>query len=368
MLNLEINKRFFKQIDYSIIILIYLLSIIGILVIYGSTSSIPQLKTIYIKQTIWLVISTIVFIVILFINYNDLKKILFLLYFANILLLIFLLFFGKAVHGSTSWFAIGSVRFQPSEIMKVITVIFLAMYLSEERDKGFLTIDNFGKPILITLLPMLLILKQPDLGTAIIFMPCLLVMLYLANAKIRPLILFILFLAVSASGVYPFLKTYQKERIFIFLNPGSDSLGKGYNIIQSQIALGSGKLLGKGWGHGTQTEFQFLPEHHTDFIFSSLIEQFGFIGGIFVLFLFYMLIQRSLNIAKESKDFFGSYMVIGLIMIVIVHIIMNIGMTSGLMPVTGIPLPFISYGGSSLLTMFVIYGLIINVKARQYMF
>lgn len=183
-----------------------------------------------------------------------------------------------------------------------------------------------------------------------------------------PLIIFLILLIVCGISSFPFLKEYQKERILIFLNPGSDSLGKGYNIIQSQIALGSGKLLGKGWHQGTQTALQFLPEHHTDFIFSSLVEQFGFIGGIVVLVLYFFLIKRSILIAKESKDYFGSYMLIGLISIVSVHIIMNIGMASGLMPVTGIPLPFISYGGSSLISMFTLFGLIINVKMRQYMF
>lgn len=368
MLKIHINKHLFRQIDYRLCLLIYTLSIIGIVVIYGSTASIPHLRGLYLKQFIWLGISTLAFALILCIDYTDLRKIIVFLYVANILVLVFLLVRGRSIHGSASWLAIWRFSIQPSEFMKFITVIFLAMIMSEEREKGYDRIEHFGKPLLVALIPMLLILKQPDLGTAAVFLPVLLVMLYAAKAKTRPLIIFIMVIVVGAIVVFPFLKSYQKERIFIFLNPGSDSLGKGYNIIQSQIALGSGRLFGKGWCQGTQTALQFLPEHHTDFIFSSLVEQFGFIGSAIVIFLYYGVVQRSVAIAKASKDFFGSYMVVGLITIVGVHTIMNVGMASGMLPVTGIPLPFISYGGSSLLSTFIIFALIVNVRIRQYMF
>ena len=222
--------------------------------------------------------------------------------------------------------------------------------------------------MLLVAVPTLLILKQPDIGTAALFLPALFIMLFICGARKRVLItLMVLFLA-GAGAMYPFLKPYQKQRIAIFLHPGSDALNRGYNIIQAKIALGSGQLMGKGWKKGTQTALQFLPEHHTDFIFSSLGEQFGYLGCMGLLMLYGVLIARGIRIARDAQDFFGCYLVIGLLAIFVIHILVNVGMSVGLLPVTGLTLPFISYGGSSLLTNFLLFGLVVNVGMRKFMF
>jgi rod shape determining protein RodA len=284
-----------------------------------------------------------------------------------VVLLIILLVRGMTIKGSASWFTFGKIRMQPSEFTKLAVVIVLAAYFST-RTLRIQRLAHVVVPVLLVAVPTLLILKQPDIGTASLFLPVLFIMLFICGARKRVLItLMVLFLA-GASAAYPFLKPYQRERIEVFLHPGSDALNRGYNIIQAKIALGSGQLTGKGWKQGTQTALQFLPEHHTDFIFSSLGEQSGFIGCMGLLVLYGILIARGIGIAREAQDFFGCYLVMGLLSLFVIHILVNIGMSVGLLPVTGLTLPFISYGGSSLLTNFLLFGLIVNVGMRKFMF
>lgn len=363
------NKRIFKWFDWGLFAGIVSLSIYGILIIWGSTHNVPGLKNYPNKQVIWLLISFVVFIIILFVTYKKIIRYAPVFYILLATLLTLLLIFGDPIKGSNSWVKIGGLRFQPSEFMKIIVVILLADHLSKKFGR-INKIKDLFIPCIIVGIPFALILKQPDLGTASIYIPILFVMLYLACSRKRLLIFLIMFGIIASISAYPLLKNYQKDRIKVYLGIGKEKKKRGsaYNIIQAEITLGSGRLFGKGFGKGTQTEFQFLPEHHTDFIFSSLGEQFGLLGCILLLLLYLYVIRRVINIIKESEDCFSVLLISGLLTIFITHIIMNIGMNVRILPVTGLPLPFMSYGGSFLLSNYIIFGLIINLKIRRFMF
>ena len=361
------DRRYFKHFDYVILALIALLTLIGILTIMGSTVNLSRLHSFGKRQILWLGVSMVAFGFVIAVDYRVLGRFAFLFYSVINVCLVYLLIKGYAIKGSASWIAFGSVRFQPSEFAKIAVALFLATHLQDRMGKIYYLRDIFI-PCLIVFFPMCLVILQPDLGSAAIFVPILLTMLFAAGMRRKLIVLMVLCGIIGVAGTYPFLKPYQKQRIIVFLNPGHDPLGKGYNLFQSQIALGSGKLTGKGWQKGTQTALQFLPEHHTDFIFSSYCEQFG-VGAAFVLFLaFVILVVRSLAVALEAGDTFGALLVIGLLSIFISHLLLNIAMTVGLFPVAGVPLPFISYGGSFLLASFITFALICNVGMRKFMF
>lgn len=365
--SIQIDRRLLKHFDFLILILIVLLSVLGIVVMYGSTHAIPHLQGIAKRQAVWVLVGLLGFAVALSFDYRHLKRLAYVLYAICILLLVILLVRGMTIKGSASWFSFGAIRMQPSEFTKLAVVVVLAAYLSD-RTLRIQQMRHVVLPVLLVGLPTLLILKQPDIGTASIFLPVLFIMLFISGARKRVLITLLVVFLACAGAAYPFLKPYQKQRIAIFLNPGSDALNRGYNIIQAKIALGSGQLTGKGWGHGTQTALQFLPEHHTDFVFSSLGEQFGYVGCLGLLLLYGIVVGRGIRIARDAQDFFGCYLVIGLLAIFVIQIVVNVGMSVGLLPVTGLTLPFISYGGSSLLTNFLLFGLIANVEMRKFMF
>lgn len=363
------NKRFFKWFDFNLFSMILIVSLFGILVIYGSTHNIPSLQGYAYKQLFWLAISLVAFFGILMLDYKKILLFTPFFYFLLLGILAFLLFFGSTIKGSSSWIKIGSIRFQPSEFMKIAVVIMLADYLSKRFGK-INRITDLIIPCLIVGLPCMLILKQPDLGTAATFIPVFFTMLYLAGTKKRLLVFLVLFGIAGSASAYPLLKPYQKERIKVYLGVEKEKKSKGtaYNIIQAEITLGSGRFAGKGFGKGTQTEFQFLPEHHTDFIYSSLGEQFGFLGCLLLMLFYVYIIKRVFGIIKESEDVFSVLLIAGLIVIFITHIALNIGMNVQLLPVTGLPLPFMSYGGSFLLSMYVLFALIVNLKLRRFMF
>jgi rod shape determining protein RodA len=298
------------------------------------------------------------------VDYRWFRRLAWPLYGILILALIGLLIRGEAIKGARSWYDLGPVSLQPSEPGKIIVALALARYLSA-RSGRFRSLRHTIVPIAIAGLPMALILAQPDLGTAMVLAPLAGSMFWAAGLRKWVVALFVLAgIAVAAAG-YPHLKPYQKERIMTFLNPEADPRGKGYNIIQAQTALGSGQILGKGWGRGTQTAFKFLPEYRTDFIFPTVGEQFGFVGCAAVLGLLTLLILRMTWLATKAQNMFGVLLTTGLAAALSTHIILNIGMTVGLLPVTGLPLPFFSYGGSFMLTCLSAVGLAVSVGARR---
>lgn len=328
-----------------------------------------------IKQIIWTVLGLTVMTVILFISYEDWPKYTKVLYVLNIIMLIAVIFAGKKALGAQRWIAIGPFVFQPSEFAKLIIIVTFGDFLAR-REGRLNTLKELVPAFAFIGVPMLLILAQPDLGTALVFIAITFGMLFMAGANNK--ILFSLIGGGSAVGMgwlYAYFKNpgqvwvplhdYQVDRLTIFLDPYRDPLGNGYHIIQSQIAIGSGGLSGKGIFNGSQNQLNFLPEQHTDFIFSVVGEEMGFIGAILLLTLFFIVMYRGIRIASMAKDTYGTLLASGVVAMLAFHVLVNVGMTVGIMPVTGLPLPFFSYGGSSMLTNMMAIGIIQNVYARR---
>jgi rod shape determining protein RodA len=285
-----------------------------------------------------------------------------------LLLLVLVDIIGHSGGGSQRWINLGFFRLQPSEPAKLAIVLVMAKYFqSDEPAKGYLLRDLWVPFAMVAPL-IFLTLIQPDLGTAIILGIVFISMVLMGGLRLRS------FAYLVAAGIaflpigWQFLKTYQRNRILTFLDPDRDPLGAGYHVIQSQIAIGSGRLFGKGWLHGTQNRLNFLPEQHTDFIFAVFSEEWGFVGCAVLLLLFVIMIGYCLRVVQRAKDRFGALLVFGMLSIIFWHVTINVSMVTGLMPVVGVPLPMVSYGGSALATMMFAIGVIINVSMRRYVF
>jgi rod shape determining protein RodA len=342
---------------------------VGVLTLYSAVNADPSAhqRSLHTKQMIWFAMGLAVMAACLTINYKALGRWAPLLYGLGVAMLLAVLVTGKFAGGSRRWLAFGPLSLQPSEVMKICVVIMLARhYAKEVTTRGF-TIRELIWPLAITGLPFVLIVRQPDLGTAMLLLLIALSMTVFVKIERRTALGIFAFGTVAAPLVWFFLKGYQKQRILTFLDPGRDPLGAGYHIIQSKIAIGSGMITGKGFLKGTQNALSFLPEQHTDFIFSVLAEEWGFAGGLVLLMLFLVLILWGLNVAADSRDPFGIILAVGVTTIIFWQVVINIGMVMGLMPVVGVPLPFISYGGSSILSMMICIGLLINIRMRRFM-
>jgi rod shape determining protein RodA len=277
------------------------------------------------------------------------------------------LFYGKYVGGSKRWLIIGPVSFQPSELVKIAVILALARYYSKDaKTRGF-TLRELIRPAMIVMLPVFLILMQPDLGTAGLLVLIAGSITVFVKIERRSFAFLIASGTVLVPLIWFFLKEYQKKRILVFLNPDRDPLGAGYHIIQSKIAIGSGMLYGKGYLKGTQNALSFLPEEHTDFIFSVLAEEWGFLGSMALVILFLILIIWALNVAYGCREPFGTILAVGVTAMIFWQAFINMGMAMGLLPVVGVPLPFVSYGGSSVLTTAISIGLLLNVSMRRFM-
>ncbi|SHF02663.1 cell elongation-specific peptidoglycan biosynthesis regulator RodA [Caldanaerobius fijiensis DSM 17918] len=360
------DKRLVKNIDFILIATVIIISILGIIAISSAThvANGGSAKNV-ILQSVWLIISLVTAFLIMKIDYNLLGNYYKVIYIISIALLLVTLAIGSSTNGAKSWVKIGGISFQFSEITKVAFIISLAKLLELKRDKINNVYELF-KILVFTGIPILLILKQNDTGTALVFIAIFLGMLFISGINIWYIVSFFVIGVVSAPVVFKyFLQDYQKKRILTFLNPNLDKMGAGYHVFQSKIAIGSGQITGFGLYKGSQVQFNFLPEASTDFIYSVVGQELGFIGTITILVLYFVMLLRLIKIAMVSKDSFGSLIVAGIISMFLFHIFENIGMTIGLMPVTGIPLPFMSYGGSSLFANFVAIGLALNVGMRR---
>ncbi|RKY39891.1 MAG: rod shape-determining protein RodA [Candidatus Omnitrophota bacterium] len=359
------KTHFLHRLDFPLIFISLLISSLGLIFLKSATytCSSDYLS----KQMIWLSLGILSWVVILKIGYQQLAEFSPLLYLINLSLLLFLLFAGSPKLGAQRWLHFKFITFQPSEFFKVVLILFLSRHLSlspyysAKELKELLVCAGF------TLVPMLLIVKQPDLGTSLVLGFLFLLIIYLWGIRIKYLIFLILTALISSPLLWHLLKEYQKKRLLIFLNPHLDPLGAGYTVIQSKIAIGSGGMWGKGWLAGTQSQLNFLPEHHTDFIFSVIGEEWGFVGAGFLLLLYLFLILRAIRIAKLSKDEEGRLIAGGIAGMFLLHIFINVGMSMGIMPITGLPLLLISYGGSSLLTTFCAIGILLSIdRARRF--
>ncbi|MDP9192866.1 MAG: rod shape-determining protein RodA [Acidobacteriota bacterium] len=360
------RERTSTAIDLNFLGTAIVLAMIGCLLVYSATFfNEPNLNT-FKKQMLWVLIGIVLAIVIMMIDYHILFDIAPILYIIGIVLLIYLLIWGRVTANVNSWIHIAGFQFQPSEFMKVFTALMLARFF-DSNDRAYLDFRSFMIAMGIIGLPVGLIIVQPDFGTAAAFFPLVAVAMFFGGIRPRIWLAMILAVVVSLPLAWSFfLKPYQKERVIIFLNPERDPRGDGYQMIQAKIAIGSGGIHGKGFTHGTQGKLGFVPEHHTDFIFSVLGEEWGFVGVIVVLGLYLYLVFQALTFAKHARDRGGTFLVICLTMFFVFHILINVSMQIGILPTTGIPLPLISYGGSSTMMFFIAVGLIANVDLRRF--
>ena len=360
------RKRELKNMEWGILITAIILCIIGIVALFSATQETEYEE--FTKQIIWFAISLIVMIGVMFIDYNLLLKASPVLYGLFIILLIGVLF-TSPINGATSWFNIFGFSFQPGEFDKVFVILFLTYTIIKIQRKGQEEINRITRlPIALAVvgLPVLLIVMQPDYGTALAYIVAMALILFSAGLDKKYIIGTILLIVIAIPLLYNFvLPEHAKTRIDVFLHPESDPRGAGYNIIQSKIAIGSGGLTGMGILKGNQTQLGFLYPKTTDFIYSVIGEEMGFIvaGGIILLYVY--LITKCIYIAKTAKDKAGSLIAIGITGIFLFHVLENIGMVMGLLPITGVPLPFISYGGSSLITNFICVGLLLNISGKR---
>lgn len=341
-----------------------LLIFMGLLLLFTASKGVFIREALFLKQCLWLVLGTTIAVFVKKVDYRDIQRFAPVLYIGILFCLILTLFIGRG-SGASRWIRLGWFNFQPSEFAKLITIITLAAYLAE-KDIRRLPVMLFS--LFIVGLPFLFVLKQPDLGTAFIFIILFFAILYQSGGSKGQIITLIIIGILSSPILWAVMKPYQRERILTFINPMRDPLGKGYNLIQSIITIGSGGFWGRGFLRGTQTKLAFLPEYHTDFIFCVLGEELGFLGVILLLAIYYMFFSTIIEIISSTTDRFAKLMGTGILTVFIAQVVINIGMTMGLFPVVGIPLPFISYGGSSLIISLICVVLLVNIEENSLMF
>lgn len=362
-----LSRRLLRNLDFVVIAVTVIIVAIS-LVIIGSATHVntpSQDRYWYVeRQGIFALINIGIVFFMLHFDYKSLGKCANILYGVNLVMLLAVMFGGQSALGAQRWIQIGPITLQPSEFSKLIMIISLANLLDSKTGK----LNSFKElvPVLLYVgVPFLLVLKQPDLGTSLVFLAILFGMIFVAGIGMKQLLYMGAAATVSMPVLWHFLKDYQKKRLTVFLDPNIDPLGSGYHIIQSKIAIGSGMLFGKGLFAGTQSQLNFLPENHTDFIFAVIGEELGFIGAAVILILYFVLLYRGIKIAGLAKDNFGTLLATGITSMLTFHILVNVGMTAGIMPVTGIPLPLMSYGVSSLTTNMVSIGILLNIYMRR---
>ena len=361
-------ERLVENLDYTLLFAVVFLCFYGLLVLYSSTrlaATVGSDPYFFLKrQSLWALIGFILLSIIIFIDYHNLERYSKLIYFGAVILLIMVIFSGRTTYGARRWLAIGPFDFQPSEFAKIALIAFLADFLAKNKPK----LDNFFYyllPFAYTGLLILLVFMQPDLGTSLVYLAILIIMLFVAGIKLKFLVFTFLAALSSVPVLWTFLKDYQKNRLILFLNPNLDPLGGGYNVIQSRIAIGSGGFLGNGIFSGLQSQLNFLPAQHTDFIFSVVGEELGFVGTILLLGLYAIILWRGIKIALEARDLLGSLLAAGAVSFLFFHIVVNIGMAMGMLPATGLPLPFLSYGGSFMISNLMVIGILLNVQLHK---
>lgn len=360
-------KRILRGLDWWLLGAVALLMASGLILIDSATHSfaVSTGRAWHVeRQAMFMLVALLLAAFSLKFDYRVLKNYAHHLYIFNIVLLIAVMVAGVTMLGAQRWIQIGPISFQPSEFSKVFLIICLAAFM-EKRIEWLETFKDYLPVFGYIFIPFVLVMKQPDLGTSLTFIAILLGMIFVSGFRYNWFAkLGVLFVALLPA-FWMILKDYQKNRIRVFLDPELDPFGSGYHVIQSKIAIGSGGFLGKGWLAGTQSQLNFLPENHTDFIFAVVGEEFGFIGCLFILTLYMIIIWRAITIALNAEDDFGTLLAVGVASMFMFHIVVNVGMTAGIMPVTGVPLPFLSYGVSSLTTNVVLVALLENIKIRD---
>lgn len=349
-------KNFFKGFDLIIFLCLILLSIFSLTII--NSIALP----LFYRQLIYILIGLVAFFIFSQIDFRIYRSFSWFIYFSGLFMLLITIIIGQVTRGSVRWLELGIFNFQPSEIFKPFIILFLASLLTEKRNK---TINSFLLYSGLFFLPVFLVFKQPDLGNVIIYVAIFIGLIFFSGLNNRLIIPSILIVFLSSFLSWGFLKPYQKERLITFLDPETDKLGRSYNILQSIISVGSGGFFGRGFGRGTQSHLKFLPEYHTDFIFASLSEELGFFGSSLLLIIYLLLFLRILKIYKETDSQLAKLVIIGNFMMILAQMAINIGMSIGLLPITGITLPLISFGGSSILSIIIGLGIIENIAKNR---
>ena len=349
------------RIDPVLLLLLGLLSVFGIMLLYSASGSDTELMM---RQITRLAMALLFLVLVANIPPRILKKTAIWLYLAGVLLLLAVMFYGEVGKGAQRWLDLGIIRFQPSEILKLAVPMMVASYLADRvLPVGWKALII---SVVLVMIPVLLIARQPDLGTAILVGSAGFFVLFLAGVRWKIILILGFLSSLMAPLLWKFvLLDYQRARILTLMNPEIDPLGSGYHIIQSKIAIGSGGVYGKGWLNGTQSQLDFIPERSTDFIFSVFGEEFGFFGSILLIFLYLAIIYRGLYIAAHSNENFGRLLAGALSLTFFVYLFVNIGMVAGMLPVVGVPLPLISYGGTSMVTLMMGFGLIMSIRSAK---
>jgi rod shape determining protein RodA len=355
----------FRDFDWLLLAFVLLICGIGVLEIHSATMH-TKFAGAHIKQVYWILGGVGVMFLISLVNYQAMLEQVHWMYIASIASLMSVMIFGQKYLGARRWIKMpGGNHFQPSEWVKLILILAVARYFAEMRQKE-LSWPDFIKAGMIVGVPMLMVLAQPDLGTALTYMPVAIMGLFLGGVRAKQALTVILLGALMLPVGWHVLKPYQRERLTSFMNPDADKQGSGYQVIQSMIAVGSGGIWGKGQENATQTHLAYLPVPQTDFIFAAFSEEHGFVGALGVLLLYFIVLMRLTQNAQTAPDRAGTFVVMGVVAVLTFHILVNVGMVVGFMPVTGIPLPLMSYGGSSVLFMFLALGIVMNVRMRRF--
>jgi len=359
----------FKWLKWVPLILEIIILTIGIVNLASATSVEDKSLGLWKNQIISLGLGAVITLILLFPHYSFLSRLAYFVYMGNMGLLLAVLAIGRSSLGAKRWISFGGFSLQPSELMKLSMVIFLAKFFENKNTTGGMKIKDLILPTIFVLIPVALIVVQPDLGTAMIIMLVYGSMLLFLRLHPKLLLALVVAGAISLPLVYNYgLKPYQRQRIVTFVDPMSDPKGAGYNSIQSMIAVGSGQIWGKGYKKGTQAHLNFLPEHHTDFIFSVFSEEWGFVGCSVLLLCYALFLMSGLSVAYQSNDKFASLLAFGITSIFFWHTFVNMGMVMGMLPIVGVPLPFLSYGGSALLTAMTGVAILVNIANKKYMF
>ena len=364
---MNVNKRWLRRMDFTLIAASVAIVIMSLVVIGSATHvNTPSEERYWFvqRQGIFAIVNFILAFFLMNFDYKMLQRYGNKLYIFNIIMLLAVMFLGHSALGAQRWIQLGPITVQPSEFSKLIMIVSLAALLEDKVGK----LNDLHELLPVAAyvgIPFFLVLKQPDLGTSLVFMAIFLGMIFACGINLKILGGLMAAGLASMPILWHFLKDYQKMRIMVFMDPNVDPLGSGYHIIQSKIAIGSGMLFGKGLFGGTQGQLNFLPENHTDFIFAVVGEELGFIGAALLLILYFIVLWRGIKIARDASDNFGMLLAVGITSMLAFHVLVNVGMTTGIMPVTGIPLPLMSYGVSSLTTNIMAIAILVNIHMKK---
>jgi rod shape determining protein RodA len=372
-----LDSKRLTNLPWGMIGLIFAIACIGLAAVYSATYTSRGPSFLFYKQLVMTSAGLLIMFAMIIPDYHSISRYAYVLAFVSLFLLLLVMLIGRTGMGAQRWLAVGPVAFQPSELAKLSLTLALARYFAENPKRGNYDLRDLAVPVMMVLIPTVLVLKQPDLGTAMMLVLTSSLIVILAGIRLKAVLIVLFSIALVASSVlfispvrhkiWGSLKPYQQNRIRSFIDPSSDPLGSGYHANQSKIAVGSGQITGKGYRKGTQSQMAFLPERHTDFIFAVVAEETGLIGAGTLIFLYLLLLLMGVDAAKNAKDRLGALMAGGIVSMITLYVCINIGMAVGIAPVVGVPLPLVSYGGTSTITTFLALGVLLNIQARRFM-